>query len=301
MKRMPLSELERRCQKPDHRRIGNWMARRLVRPAALRITWVVAPWGVSADCATLAAWACGVAGSLAFAVGGAAGWIAGAALLQAWYLLDHVDGQLARYHGTACLDGVQLDYLMHHTINLLVPLGIGWGLFADSATPAWMLLGVAWAVALLLLSLQHDTRYKAFVQRLKRLRGKLVVHGGGGGRPQAQPPIPAGWLRRLGWVARKSTEMHVLMNLLGLVAMATLIVGDRRLLLARLVVVVAAAMALPTAVWTIARSRRLQSAETEFAAWYQLPAGQVLVLRDGWWVCEDAQTPQAGDSRLSSG
>ena len=289
MKRMPIAELERRCQKPDHRRIGNWMARRVIRPAALRITWVVAPWGVSANSATLAAWAFGIAASAAFATGSIAGWVSGALLLQIWYLLDHVDGQLARFHGTASLDGVQLDYLMHHTVNVLVPLGIGWGLFSASHQAVWMLSGVTWGTALLLLSAHHDARYKAFNQRLKRLHGELRVQGGGGGRPQVQPNVPRGILRRIAWVARKSSEMHVIMNLLTLMALVVLVAQDAALILPRVYVAVAVPLALFTSVWTIARSNSRQAAEEEFAAWYQVPPNHNLTFREGWWFCEDEQ------------
>ena len=277
------------------------MVRRLIRPAALRVTWVVAPWGVSANAATLAAWACGIAASLSYAAGGTAGWVLGSLLLQVWYLLDHVDGQLARYHGTASLDGVQLDYLMHHSVNVLVPLGIGWGLFATSGNSIWMLCGVGWAMALLLLSVHHDARYKAFNQRLKRLHGTLQVHGGGGGRPQAQPPIPKGWLRRTAWAARKSSEMHVIMNLLALVAATTLALRDTSLVVAQLYAALAAPLALFIAIWTIVRSHLQQSAETEFAAWYRVPPNHAMVFRDGWWMCEDGQNSQTGDSCDSPG
>lgn len=296
MKRMSLAQLERRCQKPDHRRIGNWMARRLIRPAALRITWVVASWGVSANAATLAAWGFGVAAAAAFASGQLAGWGLGAALLQIWYLLDHVDGQLARFHGTASLDGVQLDYLMHHTVNVLVGLGTGWGLFVATGHAIWMLCGVAWAMALLLISVHHDARYKAFNQRLKRLHGTLHVHGGAGGRPQAQPAFPRSWTHRVAWIVRKSSEMHVIMNGLTLLALGMLVAGDTTLLLARSCIGVAACLAMATALWTIARSQARQSAEAEFAAWYQVPPEQVLLFREGWWCVENEQTTEDSES-----
>jgi len=164
------------------------MARRISRPLALRITRVVAPWGVTANTATLVAWGCGVAAAGAFGGGTVWGWLVGAGLLQAWYLLDHVDGQLARLRGTASLDGVQLDYLMHHTVNLLVPLGVGFGLFAAGAEPLWLVAGLVWGVSLLLITLQHDARYKAFVRRLKRVRGRLLVEGAADrARPRHRP------------------------------------------------------------------------------------------------------------------
>lgn len=296
MKRMSLASLEERCQKPDHRRIGNWMARRLVRPAALRVTWVVSPWRVSATAATLAAWACGAAAAAALALGSVAGWALGAALLQTWYLLDHVDGQLARLRGTASLDGVQLDYLMHHTINLLIPLGAGTGLFVATGNPIWAIGGVAWATSLMLLSAHHDARYKAFTQRLKRLRGTLEVQGGGGARPEAQPPIPEGLLRRVAWVARKSTELHVVMNGVTCVALAGIVVDGAFLPAAQVFAAFAVPLALLTAIWTIARSQLRQAAEEEFSAWYRVPAGKSLVFRGGWWSVEDVKTENPGIS-----
>ena len=292
----PLIELERRCQKPDHRRIGNWMARRISRPAALRITRIVAPWGVSANAATLAAWACGVAAAAAFGWGTVPGWLIGAGLLQIWYLLDHVDGQLARLRGTASLDGVQLDYLMHHTINLLVPLGVGFGLFCRHAEPLWLIGGLVWGVSLLLITLQHDARYKAFVCRLKCLRGRLRVCGGGGGRPEPQPPVPRSPLRLAVWTARKVCEPHVMMNLLSVLALGQLVLADAELLAGRLYLVLTAPAAVATAAWTIIRSQRAHWAEQEFAAWYRVPPGSELVFADGWWIVQPAEDGQSGNS-----
>ncbi|HUT09763.1 MAG TPA: CDP-alcohol phosphatidyltransferase family protein [Thermoguttaceae bacterium] len=297
MKRPSLAELELRCQKPDYRRVGNWMARRVSRPAALRITWLIAPWGISANMATLAAWACGVAAAAGFGWGTMWGFAAGAALLQIWYLLDHVDGQLARLCGTASLDGVQLDYLMHHTIHLLVPLGIGWGLFARTAEPLWAAGGLVWGLALLLLTLHHDARYKAFTQRLKRVRGLLHVFGGGGARPVPQPSIPRRPLKLVGWVARKACEMHVIVNVLGLAALVQWLVGDGRLLVARTYLAAMVPVSVGVVAWTLGRSLRTGAAEREFAAWYRVPPGRNLIFADGWWHVEPAEECEGGKGK----
>jgi phosphatidylglycerophosphate synthase len=290
MQPIPLDELARRCQKPDYRRVGNWMARRISRPAALRVTRVVARWGVSANMATLWAWAAGVAAAATLGWGSPAGWLLGAGLLQLWYLLDHVDGQLARLRGTASLDGVQLDYLMHHTINLLVPLGAGFGLFARTAEPLWMLAGLAWGVSLLVIPLQHDARYKAFIARLKCLRGRLEAVGGGGGRPEPTPPIPRRPLRLAAWTARKACEIHVVMNVLSLLALVEVLLSDAGLLAGRCYLALMAPTAAAVAVWTIVRSQRCQAAEREFAAWYRVPSGCDLVFSEGWWTVQTAGT-----------
>jgi len=292
--RLTIRELERRCQKPDHRRVGNWMARRITRPAALRITRLAAPLGVTAHAATLGAWGVGLGAAAALAWGTPAGWLLGAAMLQLWYLLDHVDGQLARLRGTASLDGVQLDYLMHHTLNLLVPVGAGWGLVVARAEPLWAAAGLIWGVATLVITLKHDARYKAFVQRLKRLRGRLEVVGGGGARPTPQPLLPRSPLRLAARLGRKTCEMHVVMNSVTALAAIQLLTGDSRLLLASLYVAAMAALSAGVVAWDIVQSQRRQQAEHEFAAWYRVPAGQQMTFRDGWWITQSAQDTQDG-------
>jgi hypothetical protein len=284
MPSLTFRELSRRCQKPDHDRIGNWMARRVSRPLALRITWVAAPWGVSAHAATIAAWACALAAAAAMALGTHAGWIAGALLLQLWYLLDHVDGQLARFHGTSSLDGVQLDYLMHHTTNLLLPLGLGYGLSLRRSDPLWLLAGVVFGLGLLLITLHHDARYKAFLVRLKRLRGRLLVQGGGGGRPQPTPPVPRNPLRFASWAAHKACEIHVLLNVVTVLALGQWIVGDNTFLAGRIYLGLMAPLAMLVAVVEIARSMYRGAAEQEFRRWYRPAPGDELTYVDGWWV-----------------
>ena len=297
----PFLEFERRCQKPGHRRIGNWMARRISRPVALRITWVIAPWGISANTATFSAWASAVAAFLALAWGTVDGWLLGAALLQVWYLLDHVDGQLARFHGTASLDGVQLDYLMHHTVNLLVPIGVGAGLFAQTAQPLWLLGGLAWGMSLLLLALLHDTRYKAFIKRLKRLKGELNVVGGGGGRPKPQPPVPRQPRRLAAWLSCKACETHVMINLILLIALCQWAFLDTRLMAARGYLAIMAPLGIAVAGWSIFRSQMRQTVEREFAEWFQVAPGSDLVFSNGWWIVEPPESGAHTDQGKTAG
>jgi len=278
-----LEDWERRCQKPDHRRVGNWLARRVARPAALQITRLVVPWGITPHLATFTAWGVGLAAIVALGWGTPAGWIAGAVLLHLWYLLDHVDGQLARFYRCETLDGAQLDYLMHHTINLLLPVGIGWGVAGARHQPPWTLLGVAAGVGLLLLGLIHDTRYKAFVKRWKRLRGELVLQGGGGGRP-APPARPAGsLLRRVAWCLRKLCEVHCILIAVPPLALAMYLTADVRLTFGGIYLILLAAASLLLSAVSLVRGLRNEATEREFAAWFHPAEGCYLTLEDGWW------------------
>lgn len=279
-------EFEKRCQKPQHKVVGNWLARRVTRPLALRLTWLLIPTGVSANQITLLALGYAAASVYCFGWGTMTGWLLGAMLLHIWYLLDHVDGQLARYYETASLDGTALDYLMHHLVNTALPLGVGYGLFCNSGWQLCLGLGLGWSLGSLALGLLNDTRYKAFIQRLKRLEGTLHVLGGGAGRPKPPAGWPAGWFARLKWCLRKSSEIHV--QLLVLPALAAVQwVGNWHSLWPAACWLAAMALIHPMlAIASWFKATRSKAAEQEFKAWYQVPEGFALTYRDGFWSLE---------------
>lgn len=283
MSRPSLAELRARCLKPQPERLGNWFARRIVRPLALRITWLILPSGCSPHAVTLAAFAAALLGTALLAQGSAASLALAAIAWHAWYLLDHVDGQVARWRGTATLDGTQLDYLMHHVVHLLLPTGIGWGLFVRAGDPQWLLLSGGWALGLLLLGLHHDTRYKAFVQRLKLLHGELRLVGGGGGRPAPPTPAPRCPLRCMVWLARKACEPPGLLGLLTVAACWSVYWPAASHVLLQGAVALLAPASLLLAAWDIARSIRAGACEREFALWFRPRPGDRLLFEGGYY------------------
>lgn len=300
MHRRSLAELDARCQKLGHRELGNWMARRVARPAALRVTWLVAPWPISAHGATACAWLAAVAGAIAFSYGTPGSWLLGALLLQAWYLLDHVDGQLARLHRTESLDGVALDYLMHHAVHLIVPLGIGCGIAFLHDAAGWLFAGVTWGLAGCLMGLLNDVRYKAFIQRLKRVEGELLVVGGGGGRPAPAAPWPHRPWAVVARLLRLMCEMHVIVNVLSLLSLLAWVTGDDGLLAGRLYLAIMASISTTVFIALLVRSIQYQAAEREFAAWFQPPGDAELVCEGHWWKVQAASRDLADDMQSGS-
>ncbi len=65
------------------------------------------------------------------------GFVGGVGLAFLAFWLDHVDGQVARWRGSSSLDGVYLDYLMHHVANLTLGFALGFGLAERSGDPLW--------------------------------------------------------------------------------------------------------------------------------------------------------------------
>ena len=267
--RPTLADLRARVHKQHHRTIGNGLARRVGRPSAVYGTWLAVRLGLSAHAVTGLALLASVGAAAAIGSGGRRGFIGGVGLAWLAFWLDHVDGQVARWRGTSSLDGVYLDYLMHHVANLTLGFALGYGLAGRSGDPTWAVAGAAIAAGWATLSLHNDCRYKAFFQRLKAAPGAFRVEGGAGGRPA--PPM--GWPRRgagvLTYPAFKLCEGHVvLVGLLGLAGLAAVAPGlwvEAWRWSVRGMMVLAPTLA----TLRVARSVRAGASEAEFARWFR--------------------------------
>jgi hypothetical protein len=195
-------------------------------------------------------------------------------LLHLAFWLDHVDGQVARWRGTASLDGVYLDYLMHHAASFALGFALGHGLTVQSGDPRWSIAGFLIALGWASLSLHNDCRYKAFFQRLKRETRTFRVDGGSGGRPAP----PAAWPRRglsaVSWLAYKACEPHVV--LIALTALAVLAAAPVLWLGIWRAGVAFMAVAAPLLGFVrAARAVNRQSTEVEFSRWFRPCDGSV--------------------------
>ncbi len=266
--RPTLAELRTRVHKDRHREIGNWLARRVGRPSAVYGTWLAVRLGASAHQVTVATIAASAASALAIASGTRIGFVAGVALACLAFWLDHVDGQVARWRGTVSLDGVYLDYLMHHAIALGQGFALGYGLAARTGDVRWAAAGFAAGVGWLFLGLHNDCRYKAAFQRLKRETRSFRVDGGSGGRPSPPMPWPRSGRGVVTWPAYKACEPHVI--LLGLTALAALAILAPSWWVAgwKLGVIGMAALAPALAAGRAARSVMRGDVEWEFRKWF---------------------------------
>lgn len=264
-----LADLRLKVHKEHHREIGNWLARRFARPAAVYGTWLAVRLGLSANQVTTAALVAVGAASVAIASGTRIGFIAGVVLAHLAFWLDHVDGQVARWQGTASLDGVYFDYLLHHAWNLGLGFALGQALAYRSGDPSWSAAGFAIALGWLFLGLHNDCRYKAFFQRLKRETIEYRVEGGSGGRPSP----PTRWPRRgrgmLTWPAYKACEAHVVLAGLSVFALVAFASESTWEWIMKGSVRGMAILAPMLAVARAARAVSRRSVSSEFDAWFR--------------------------------
>jgi CDP-alcohol phosphatidyltransferase len=267
--RPTIAELNAAVQKDRYTEIGNWLARRVARPTAVYGCWLAIRIGVTANQVTLLALVSSIGASAAIGSGIRVWFVVGVVLAHASFWLDHVDGQVARWRGTASLDGVYFDYVMHHATNLLLGFALGFGLAAQSGELRWTIAGFALALGWGLLNLHNDCRYKSFFQRLKSTRASYRVDGGSGGSPRPPDPWPRRGRALLTWPAYKACESHVVLLGLTLLAFVAIVSSPVWMILWRDGVVFMALLAPSLAVGRIARSMSGRSAEVEFARWFQ--------------------------------
>src|SRR3989338_5102188 len=209
-----LKKLSEICQKPRYKEVGNWMVRHILRDAALPMTWLLLHTAVTAHQVTSVSILIGTAGIICFSFMGKGFFLAGCLLLQFWYYLDHVDGQIARYRGSSSLSGRFFDYLMHHFIHGIILFSLGCYAFESAGHKAFLIWGFFGSVSTFMFNLIYDTQYKTFFEKLASVK-RLEINP-----PAADPSSPgqskpskknaAGALFSL---LHKFFEIHVLMNI----------------------------------------------------------------------------------------
>jgi phosphatidylglycerophosphate synthase len=115
-----------------------WWAHWVVGPLANRIVGAVAPYGaVTPNRVTLVSLLVGMAAAFCFAVGTPAALRIGAIVLQASFVLDCVDGQLARFRGESTLFGAALDKLCDRVKLFAVTFALAAGLARSTGDAGW--------------------------------------------------------------------------------------------------------------------------------------------------------------------
>lgn len=214
-----LSELNKLCQKPDYKTKGNWYVRTILRDAALPVTRLLLHTPITANQVTLISLAVALFGMFILMFPGPAAFFLGAFLLQLWYYLDHVDGQIARYRKTASLTGRFLDFLTHHIVHPALFFALGFYCSVVSELGIFALWGFLSALAIFVFNVMHDVKYKTFFEKLEQEGGTIqpkVKSAPASGKE------PASFLRRVFSFMHKLCEIHVMMNILTFAAVLQL-------------------------------------------------------------------------------
>ncbi len=175
-----IKELKVICQTTAQKDISNVYMRYICRPISIRITRFLIPTAVTPDQVSFAMIVTGVIASLIFLIAHPISFFLAALLLQFWYILDCVDGELARYRSysknkeviqdkaTLPITGAYWDYLNHYIVHGLVPLTISYGLFLKTQNSFWILLGFVTSTFQVMLLAIHDTQCRAYLTKIRK-------------------------------------------------------------------------------------------------------------------------------------
>ena len=217
-----IRELDQICQKPNYKTVGNWMVCHILRPAALPTTWLLLHTNVTANQVTFASLIVGLAGAFLLSRPSSNAFVAGVLLLQFWYYLDHVDGQIARYRKTVSLSGRFHDFMVHHVIHSVILFCLGFYCFYKTGWMFVIVLGFVGSMGIVMFNLINDVKCKTFIERLLSCNFLEIVQKETG-TIHAALETRGSFLRKIFSLLHKSVEIHVLMNVLTFAAIFELL------------------------------------------------------------------------------
>ncbi len=120
------------------------LSRYLYRPITIYFTWLSVKLGLSANGVTLVSAIAIFAAAVCFGFPQPWMWLVGAGLAMLYVILDHVDGEVARYerthlHRTTGMAGVFYDTAVHPGENAMA-VAIAMRLYVDLGQPWWLLV-----------------------------------------------------------------------------------------------------------------------------------------------------------------
>ena len=151
-----------------------WYARHIHLRISIYITWVLLHTPVSANHVTFTLFVVGLIAACFFSLGQPWMTLGGAILLQVRYVLDSVDGEIARYRKTFSTTGEYLDFIEHYVTGGLVFFALGVGLHRQFGGTIPIYLGFFSSFGFVLVNILYDGKGKYLlhhiIERIDRLK-----------------------------------------------------------------------------------------------------------------------------------
>ena len=206
-------KLNKICQKPHYKEVGNWMVRNIIREACVPMTYFLIKTPITANQVTLFALFLGVGGCIGFLMTLKFSFLLLAIFLQLSYYFDHVDGQIARCKEQVSISGMMFDFITHYIIFGAIAFALGLKGYFESGNIFYIYCGIVFSLSLISFNLLGDSKYRAFfVELLKynevKIRKSQTASRGRKGKI----------LNKIFSLLHKTCEIHVIINTITLVA-----------------------------------------------------------------------------------
>ncbi|MBI2095257.1 MAG: CDP-alcohol phosphatidyltransferase family protein [Candidatus Omnitrophica bacterium] len=164
-------QLREKVQGP-RRHADTFYGRYVMRRISIYITACLCPFPVSPYWVNLSSILVGAGGAWALSSGH---WFLGILLVNGWYLLDHVDGELARAKDFVRATGLFFDTIANAIVPPLAFLGLGVGLSHGGERLEWLAVGFAAFYGSLMMTTVMFCESAVILQRLRQGRLKVPV------------------------------------------------------------------------------------------------------------------------------
>lgn len=219
-----IKELKRICQSTVKKE-EYWYMRYICRNISIYLTRLLIPTRITANQVTLASIITALVSGVFFALGNQWAVLIGAVFFQFWYLVDCVDGEIARYRRyedekkittnkiTFNMTGFFFDSYAHYFLTPYLFVCIGLGQYFRSSHIAILLLGSAAGISLPLISMITDCTYKTFITFIFGTSGVTVNKS-----PKATSVGSTSFARRVLSLIHQTCLINRVMNVVTLAA-----------------------------------------------------------------------------------
>jgi phosphatidylglycerophosphate synthase len=221
VRRIELSEIRERTYKKR----DAWWTVLLVDPLASRLVRLVAPYRwITPNLLTAFATVLGIGAAICFTLQDHGWLIAGAVLFHLSFVVDCMDGKIARLNGTGSMFGAWFDFMFDRLRVILCAFALFGGQYARTGQQIylWLAVGVVAADLFRYLNSAQMTNIKAAMRiRLAEVRGEPIqppnpddVSGetddaDAPASPMPDDPQQATYIRIRNWLLRRRIRMHL--------------------------------------------------------------------------------------------
>lgn len=155
------------CQ-ASRKETDNWHMKHISRKPSIYITWLLLHTPITANGATLLFLLTGFIAASVFIIGGKWAFLTGSILLEFWYIMDMVDGEIARYKKQTSLTGVYFDCMSHYIIHPLIFMCVGLGLYKYYHQINLLVISIIAGYSICMISVTTDVFNAVFFQKLSK-------------------------------------------------------------------------------------------------------------------------------------
>lgn len=182
-----IAQLREICQTTAQKDRSNVYMRYVCRSLSIYLTRLILPTKITANQISFVMILTGMTSTLWFISGSKPMFFVGAVSLQLWYLLDCMDGEVARYRYYQAtksiikdkvqsgMTGTYYDGINHYIVNLLVPAALGMGLYFKTGGFVYVLMGLFTALGQVLMLAMNDVQARILLAHIKKYPGVQIL------------------------------------------------------------------------------------------------------------------------------